>query len=84
MSIVTYEQRVAKIDSIEELENQIRLSREYVRKIQRELKNFEGSFDQKLAINRRLKDAEVVVRKLRFNSFDIEDKLLGITQASAK
>lgn len=67
-------QRMAKIHTNEDLEKQIELSREYVKRLRNEAKKA-GTLAEKLALNDKLKDAERVVRDLRRLSFDIEDAL---------
>lgn len=67
-------QRIAKIHTNDDLEKQIELSREYVKRLRNEAKKV-GTLAEKLALNERLKEAERVNRELRRLSFDIEDAL---------
>lgn len=67
-------QRIAKIHTNDDLEKQIELSREYVKRLRNEAKKA-GTLAEKLALNERLKEAERVNRELRRLSFDIEDAL---------
>lgn len=67
-------QRIAKIHTNDDLEKQIKLSREYVKRLRNEAKKAD-TLAEKLALNERLKEAERVNRELRRLSFDIEDAL---------
>lgn len=67
-------QRIAKIHTNDDLEKQIELSRESVKRLRNEAKKA-GTLAEKLALNERLKEAERVNRELRRLSFDIEDAL---------
>jgi len=71
---VNLKQRIAKIHTNDDLEKQIELSREYVKRLRNEAKKV-GTLAEKLALNERLKEAERVNRELRRLSFDIEDAL---------
>lgn len=76
MAVVTFEQRRAKIKTIDDLEEQIRLSRTYLKRLRLKAVNA-ATLDDKLAINEDVKAAEKVVRTLRYKSFEIEDEILA-------
>lgn len=78
MAIITFEQRRAKITSVEELERQITLARKYMHRLQNKAKKCTGTLAEKLAIHEQAKAAEKVMRELRMASFDIEDELNGL------
>nr|WP_229650426.1 hypothetical protein [Vibrio splendidus]MCC4883086.1 hypothetical protein [Vibrio splendidus] len=75
MSIITFEQRRAKIVTVEDLEHQIVLARKYFKRLKTEAKKCPGTLAEKLAINDKAKAAEQVCRELRMKSFDIEDEI---------
>lgn len=75
MCIVTFEQRRAKIKTLDDLEEQIRLARHYVARLKRKAKN-QTSLADKLAVHEDVKKAEQVSKRLRLASFDIEDEIL--------
>lgn len=73
--MLSYEQRLAKIDSVAELDNQLRLAINTVKRIKGKLRNA-GSFSEQMLFYRpQLKVAEQIVRKLRANYFDIEEQM---------
>lgn len=75
MSVITFEQRRAKILKIEDVDTQITLARKHMKRLQTKAKNCTGTLAEKLAIHEKAKQAEKVFRELRMKSFDIEDEL---------
>jgi hypothetical protein len=73
--VPSFAERRAMITSTDELEKQITLSREYVKRCRRHAKQSGLTLEQKLAWDQRQKEAEKVVRELRRKAFDIEDEL---------
>ena len=72
--MVSFEQRLKKIKTTEEAEEQVRLSKGYVTRLRNEAKKCE-TLDGKLAMNEKVKQAESVLRKMRRSIFDIEDAI---------
>ena len=81
MKVVTYEERVAQMHVPGDEEKQLRLAKEYVKRLKRKLKKA-PSLDEKLEINAAISEAEQVLRKLRLNIFDLEDMLIAKTSAA--
>ncbi|MDN2483857.1 hypothetical protein [Vibrio agarivorans] len=82
MDIVTYEQRLNKIKTVSDIDEQIRLAKQYFKRLQAKAKACEGTLSEKLAIQEQAKSAERVFRQLRINSWDIEDSLAELKAAS--
>ncbi|MEI8659338.1 hypothetical protein [Vibrio sp. Hal054] len=78
MSIITFEQRKAKILTLEDLEHQISCARKYVKRLRCKAKK-QDTLAAKLLINDDVKAAEKVFRDLRLASFDIEDEIKAKT-----
>ena len=72
--MVSFEQRLKKIKTTEDEEEQVRLSKGYVARLRNEAKKCE-TLDGKLAMNEKVKQAESVLRKMRRSIFDIEDAI---------
>lgn len=68
------EQRLAKISTVDDAENQIRLAKAYTRTLRTKAQN-ESLLADKLVINEKLKEAEQTLRNLRRYIFDIEDAI---------
>lgn len=75
MSVPTYEQRTANILSVADLDTELKRAKLYARRMKVQSKKA-PSLEEKLAYQKRFKEAESVLRKLRANYFDIEDQLL--------
>ena len=73
-AMITYEQRVSKIKTIEDIDDQLRKAKAYARRL-RSAAVACPTLADKLAMNEKVKEAERVLRTLRMNSFDIEDSL---------
>lgn len=71
---MTFEARLAQIRTVDDLENQIRLAKAYVKGFRTKAQRA-GSLAEKLSINVQVKAAEQVCRQLRLRSFDIEDAI---------
>lgn len=67
-------QRLEKIKTEGDLEQQIVLAKNYAKTLRTKAKKA-PSFDEKLAINEKLKLADVTLRKIRRLAFDVEDAL---------
>lgn len=67
-------QRLAKIQTVDDAEKQLTLAKKYVKRLRTEAKNA-PTLAEKLALNEKLKAAEIVLRKLRQMIFDIEDAI---------
>ena len=74
MNIVTYEERIAKMNKPGDEDKQLRLAKQYVRRLRVKLKKT-NSLVKKVEINKAVTGSECVLRKLRLNIFDIEDML---------
>jgi hypothetical protein len=72
--MITYEQRVSKMLKPGDEDEQLRLAKQYSKKLRNEAKK-QITLAGKLKINEKVKQAESVVRKLRQNIFDLEDML---------
>lgn len=75
--MVNYDDRVAQIKTVEDIDTQIRRAKAYVKLMRTKSKNPQYSLAQKLAAQEVTKQAEAVLRKLRMNSFDLEDQVRG-------
>ena len=77
---VTYEQRVARIKTVDDIDDEIRRAKQYV-KAMRSKEVFAESLADKLSRQEKTKQAEAVLRRLRLNMFQIEADILaqGIT-----
>ncbi len=74
INVPTYEQRRNKIKSINDINEQIKLAKAYAIRLRNKAKKA-TLFADKLAIHKKEKEALSLLRKLRFNSFAIEDEL---------
>lgn len=74
MSIITYEQRVEKIKKPGDEDTQLRLAKEYVKRLRTKAKKQETLKD-KIHVLDKIKKAEAVLRKLRLNIFSIQERL---------
>ncbi|MBT0587969.1 hypothetical protein [Alteromonas oceanisediminis] len=73
---MNFTQRLEKIKTVEDAEAQLRLAKQYAKRLRNEAKKAE-LLSEKLALNERLKHAEYTLRQLRRAIFDIEDALAG-------
>lgn len=72
--MVTFTDRVAQIATVEDAEEQIRLAKNYVKRLRLAAKK-DGSLEDKLRLQQDVKAAERVLRQLRRAIFDIEDAI---------
>lgn len=66
--------RLKKITSVQDIDDQIRLAKQYMMRLRTEAKG-KPTLDEKLATQEKVKAAESTLRKLRMRSFDIEDAI---------
>lgn len=74
MPVPTYHQRRANIQTLDDLDDELRKAKLYVRRLRRNAKAAE-LLESKIKIQKSVKEAESVLQKLRCNYFDIEDEL---------
>jgi DNA-nicking Smr family endonuclease len=74
MSVPTFEQRRANIQSVDDLDNEVSKSKLYIRRLKKNAKEAD-TLESKIEIQQKVKVAEGVLRKLRTRYFDIEDEL---------
>ena len=72
--VITYEQRVRKMQKPGDEEIQLRRAKNYVRRLRNRMRNAD-SLEEKLLLSKAVKEAESVLRRLRQNIFDLEDML---------
>lgn len=73
--MITYEMRRAKMQKPGDEDEQLRLAKQYAKRLRNEAKNM-GSLAEKLAQNEKVKEAERIVRQIRHNIWDIEEELI--------
>jgi hypothetical protein len=66
--------RIAKIKTVDDAEEQIRLSKQYMMRLRTEAKS-KGTLAQKLKGQEKVKEAERTMREMRKLIWDIEDAL---------
>lgn len=74
---MNYEERLKRIHTVNDIDKQINLARNYVARLRSKSLRNGLTLDQKLAFLALIKQAEHTFRQLRMNSFDIEDALLA-------
>ncbi len=74
MSVPTFEQRRANIVTLDDLDNELRKAKLYIRRLRKNAKDA-VTLDTKLAVQQNVKEAEAVLRKLRSKYFDVEDEI---------
>ena len=74
MSVPTFEQRRANIQTFDDLDNELRKAKLYMRRLKKNAKEAD-TLESKIEIQQNVKVAEGVLRKLRTRYFDIEDEL---------
>lgn len=74
MSVPTFEQRRANIHNFDDLDNELRKAKLYIRRLKKNAKEAD-TLESKIEIQQKVKVAEGVLRKLRTRYFDIEDEL---------
>ena len=72
--MITFEQRVSRILSVNDLDEQLRLAKNYTQAMKRKAKQAD-SLEEKIKLKSEEKEAFSVLRKLRTNYFDIEDSI---------
>lgn len=80
--MVTFKARVEQIVTAEDAEEQIRLAKNYVKRLRLKAKQ-EVTLDAKLRVQEDVKAAENVLRQLRRAIFDIEDAIADGKPASS-
>ncbi|MCO4319996.1 hypothetical protein [Aliidiomarina quisquiliarum] len=73
--MLTYEARVKKIKTVEDIDTQLRLAKAYLMRLKRAAKQPELSLAEKLQALENVKQAEITLRAFRRNCFDIEDEI---------
>lgn len=73
----SYEYRLRKIQSPADIPKQIDKAKQWVASCKRELKTLENGSPRTEELTQYLKNAESVVRRLRTNMFEIEDRLIN-------
>ena len=73
-SVPTLQQRIESIETLEDIDKQMLLAGNYAKYLRKEAKAAE-MLEEKLAINKLQKEAELIVRQLRMAIWDIEDSL---------
>lgn len=68
--------RLAKIKTVDDVDEQIRLAKQYARRLRTEAKA-KVLMDETLTVQAKLKEAERTLRKLRMRCFDIEDAIIA-------
>ena len=76
--MITYEQRVEAMMSVEDVGEQIRLAKAYMMRMRTAAKK-EPTLARKVEAQRKVKEAESVLRRLRSNVFDLEDRFMACT-----
>lgn len=71
--MITFEQRVDAMSSLNDVYEQIRLAKAYALRLRTAAKK-EPTLALKLEAQQRVKEAESVLRKLRMNVFELEDR----------
>ena len=66
--------RLNKITTVQDIDDQIRLAKQYMMRLRTEAKA-KPTLDGKITAQRRTKEAEATLRQLRRKSFDIEDAI---------
>ena len=74
MKVMTYEERVGKMHTPDDVGEQLRLAKAYVFRLRRTFKKA-ACLAEKVELEAALKAAESVLRRLRLNVFDLEDRL---------
>tara|TARA_R110001592_G_scaffold343046_1_gene633266 strand:- start:1152 stop:1427 length:276 start_codon:yes stop_codon:yes gene_type:complete len=78
--VKTFEQRVSEINTIEDIDRQLKLAKATVTRLRNKGKA-EDTLAEKLAYHDAEKRAGAILRKLRHSSFDIEDELVAKAKA---
>lgn len=74
--MITFEDRKAKIKTVDDIGAQISLAKKYAATIRTKAKKA-STLGEKLKLNEEHKQAVIVLRQLRVNYFDIEDELMA-------
>lgn len=74
MAVVTFETRVSKMTTVEDIGKQIDLAKVYANAILLKRRKAE-TLAETIALDKKHKEALEVVRKLRLNYFELEDRL---------
>lgn len=75
-------ERLAKVVTVADAEKQLELAVKYVKRIRSEAKKAK-TLQQKIALEQKQKQAELVVRQMRRSVFDIEDAINAGKPASS-
>jgi lactam utilization protein B len=81
-NVPSYDDRVAKIKTVRDIDKQLNLAAVCSKRL-RTAANKAGMLAEKLVLHEQRKVAEGVVRKLRLSVFEIEDKISAEQAASA-
>jgi primosomal protein N'' len=73
-SIVSFEDRLAKIKTISDLDDQLRIAKAYVKSMRLKM-NAASTLAEKTVAEKKFRASERVLRQLRMSYFDIEDRL---------
>ena len=75
-NVPTFESRVAKVTSIEQLDEEMRKAKAYAMTIRKHLKEAKSE-DDRAVMNDVLNKAERVLRQLRSKYFEIEEEIIA-------
>ena len=73
--MITYEQRVNSMKGFNDVAEQIRLAKAYMMRLRTAAKK-EPTLALKLDAQKKVKEAESVLRRLRSNVFELEDRFM--------
>ena len=74
MTVISYSDRISKIKTVSDLEDQVQFAKQYAQRIRNKAKKA-GTLQEKIEISNKAKVAEKVLLDLRRNFFDIEDSI---------
>lgn len=74
MKVITYEQRISQIKSVDDITIQLQRAKSYMMRLRAKMKTT-TSLGEKVELDSALKQAESVLRKLRMNVFELEDSV---------
>lgn len=72
MKVISYDDRVSKIKSEEDINIQLNLAKSYTKRLRTKARKA-GILEEKIQLNECVKKADITLRKLRLNAFDLED-----------
>jgi predicted RNA-binding protein with EMAP domain len=71
----SYEKRVNQINSMDDLNRQLRLAKQAVMQLRTQSKSARRTLEEKLKMSEKIKEGEAVLSQLRRSYFDIEDRV---------